>query len=109
MKNIIYILLSATMLTSCVGVKNTINRASVEDGESFVKYGIDGYPDGIEVHKGSECLKTDAEIRRFNRQWERQERKERKEKEKEEKEFMERLDRITEEFHKNYLENCCND
>ena len=51
MKNIIYILLSATMLTSCVGVKNTINRASVEEGESFIKYGIDGYPDGIEVHK----------------------------------------------------------
>lgn len=101
--------MSATMLTSCVGVKNTINRSSVNEGEFFIKYGIEGYPDGVEVLKGSECFKTDAEIRRFNRQWERQERKERKEKEKEKKKFMKEFNRISEEFDKNYLKNCCND
>ena len=109
MKNIIYILLSVTMLTSCVGVKNTINRASVEEGESFIKYGIDGYPDGIEVYKGNECLKTDAEIRRFNRQWERQERKSNKESEKETKKEQERISKILEESTKEYEKTCCDD
>ena len=109
MKKLVYILLSVTMLTSCVGVKNTVNRSCVDEGESFIKYGVDGYPDGVEVFKGSECLMTDAEIRRFNNQWERQERKARKQSKKEEKAFLKELHRITEETHKNFLETCCDD
>ena len=109
MKNIIYILMSVTMLTSCVGIKNTINRAAVKEGESFIKYGVEGHPDGVEVYKGSECLKTDAEIRRFNKQWERQERKERKEKEKEEKRYYDEIGRILRESAKEYEKTCCDD
>ncbi len=95
MKKILYILLSLTFLTSCVGVKNTVNRLRVDEGESFIKYGVDGYPDGIEVLKGSECLKTDAEIRRFDRRWEKQERRLEKEKNKELKKIKRKIKRVT--------------
>ena len=95
MKKILYILLSLTFLTSCVGVKNTVNRLGVEEGEAFIKYGVDGHPDGIEVLKGSECLKTDAEIRRFDRRWEKQERRLEKEKNKELNKIKRKIKRVT--------------
>jgi uncharacterized protein YxeA len=95
MKSTIYILLSIILLTSCVGVKNTVNRLRVDEGESFIKYGVEGYPDGVEVFKGSECLKTDAEIRRFNRQWEKQERRLEKEKNRELKKIKRKIKRVT--------------
>jgi len=109
MKNIIYILMSVTMLTSCVGVNNTINRAATKEGESFIKYGVEGHPDGVEVYKGSESQKTEAEIRRFNKQWERQESKARKEKEKEDKRRLKEVERQCKEVLKEYLKTCCND
>ena len=97
------------MLSSCAGIKNTIHRASVHEGESFIKYGVAGYPDGIEVFKGSECLKTDAEIRRFNRQWNRQERRSVRESEKADKKMQRRIEKILNKSHKEYLKTCCDD
>ena len=41
------------LLSSCSGLRNTVNRVSVKE-ETFVKYGVYGYPDGIEVVKGHE-------------------------------------------------------
>ena len=101
--------MAVIMLSSCAGIKNTIHRASVDDGESFIKYGVAGHPDGVEVFKGSECLKTDAEIRRFNRQWDRQERRSVRESEKAEKKWQRRFDKISDKSHKEYLKTCCDD
>lgn len=67
MKKITYLLISIMLLSSCSGLRNTVNRVSVKEGETFVKYGVYGYPDGIEVVKGHECMLTDREIRKQNR------------------------------------------
>ena len=61
MKKIYFICLIVT--TSCVGVQNSVNRASVSEGEVFVKYGVEGFPEGVEVNKGSECMMTANEIK----------------------------------------------
>ena len=58
------------LLSSCSGLRNTVNRVSVKEGETFIKYGVYGYPDGIEVVKGHECMLTDREIRKQNRKFE---------------------------------------
>ena len=70
MKKITYLLISIMLLSSCSGLRNTVNRVSVKEGETFVKYGVYGYPDGIEVVKGHECMLTDREIRKQNRKFE---------------------------------------
>lgn len=70
MKKITYLLISIMLLSSCSGLRNTVNRVSVKEGETFVKYGVYGYPDGIEVIKGHECMLTDREIRKQNRKFE---------------------------------------
>lgn len=62
MKKLYFICLILT--TSCVGIQNNINRASVSEGEAFVKYGVEGFPEGVEVYKGSECMMTANEIKR---------------------------------------------
>lgn len=62
MKKLYFICLVVT--TSCVGIQNNINRASVSEGEGFVKYGVEGFPEGVEVYKGSECMMTANEIKR---------------------------------------------
>jgi len=51
-------------LSSCSETRNAINRALVKEGEPFTKYGVEGFPDGIEVYKGSECMMTPFEIKR---------------------------------------------
>lgn len=58
------LLFSLILTTSCISVKNNINRASVSEGEAFVKYGVEGFPEGVEVYKGSECMMTANEIKR---------------------------------------------
>ena len=58
------LLLSLILITYCAGIKNNINRASVSEGEAFVKYGVEGFPEGVEVYKGSECMMTPDEIKR---------------------------------------------
>ena len=58
------LLFSLILTTSCISVKNNINRASVSEGEVFVKYGVEGFPEGVEVYKGSECMMTANEIKR---------------------------------------------
>ena len=62
MKKIYFIYIVVT--TSCVGIQNNINRASVSKGEAFVKYGVEGFPEGVEVYKGSECMMTAIVIKR---------------------------------------------
>lgn len=64
MKKTLFLLLTLSLMTSCVGVKNTINRASVSEGETFVKYGVESFPDSVEVYKGTECMMTPKEIKR---------------------------------------------
>jgi len=64
MKKVLFLLLTLSLMTSCVGVKNTINRASVSEGETFVKYGVESFPEGVEVTKGAECMMTPKEIKR---------------------------------------------
>jgi len=64
MKKVLFLLLTLSLMTSCVGVKNTINRASVSEGETFVKYGVESFPEGVEVYKGTECMMTPKEIKR---------------------------------------------
>jgi hypothetical protein len=64
MKKILFLTVTIILATSCVGIKNNINRASVSEGEAFVKYGVEGFPEGVEVYKGSECMMTPDEIKR---------------------------------------------
>ena len=64
MKRTLFLILPIILTTSCVGIKNNINRASVSEGEAFVKYGVEGFPEGVEVYKGSECMMTPDEIKR---------------------------------------------
>ena len=64
MKKILFLTVPIILVTSCVGIKNNINRASVSEGEAFVKYGVEGFPEGVEVYKGSECMMTPDEIKR---------------------------------------------
>ena len=64
MKRTLFLILPILLVTSCAGIKNNINRASVSEGEAFVKYGVEGFPEGVEVYKGSECMMTPDEIKR---------------------------------------------
>lgn len=64
MKRTLFLIVPIILATSCVGIKNNINRASVSEGEAFVKYGVEGFPEGVEVYKGSECMMTPDEIKR---------------------------------------------
>mgnify|MGYP000689823427 CR=1 FL=1 len=76
MKKLVFLIVTMVFFTSCVGVKNSINRSSVKDGELFIKYGVPGYPDGVMITKGSECLLTERERIRLERQWLRRDKKE---------------------------------
>ena len=102
MKKLYFICLILT--TSCVGIQNNINRASVSEGEVFVKYGVEGFPEGVEVYKGSECHLTDAEIKSRDKKLERQKRKKLKEYEKQEQEKYDEFLRIAEEFSNSYVD-----
>ena len=64
MKNLVLALLSVVMLSSCGGIKNTVRRASVSEGDTFVKENVVGFENGVVVHKGSECMMTPKEIKR---------------------------------------------
>lgn len=64
MKKVLFLLLTVSLMTSCVGIKNYINRAKVDEGETFIKYGVESHPEGVEVYKGSECMMTPQEIER---------------------------------------------
>jgi len=64
MKRTLFLIVPIILATSCTGIKNNINRASVSEGEAFVKYGVEGFPEGVEVYKGSECMMTPDEIKR---------------------------------------------
>lgn len=98
------LLFSLILTTSCICVKNNINRASVSQGEVFVKYGVEGFPEGVEVYKGSECHLTDAEIKSRDRKLERKNRKKLKEYEKQQQEKYDELRRIAEEFSNSYVD-----
>lgn len=104
MKKVLFLLLTLSLMTSCVGVKNTINRATVAEGEPFIKYGVDGFPEGVEVYKGSECHLTDAEIKSRDKELEKQKREKQKNYEKEQQEKYDELRRIAEEFSNNYVD-----
>ena len=77
MKKVTCLLLSVMLLlSSCIGLRNTVNRSLVKEGEPYVKYGVYGFPDGIEVVKGHECMLTDREIRKRDRKFEKAQKKE---------------------------------
>lgn len=76
MKKVTCLLLSVMLLlSSCIGLRNTVNRSLVKEGEPYVKYGVYGFPDGIEVVKGHECMLTDREIRKRDRKFEKAQKK----------------------------------
>jgi len=104
MKKILFLLLTLSLMTSCVSIKNTINRSTVSEGEPFIKYGVEGFPEGVEVYKGSECHLTDAEIKSRDKKLERQKRKKLKEYEKQQQEKYNEFLRIAEEFSDNYVD-----
>jgi len=104
MKKVLFLLVTLSLMTSCVGVKNTINRANVAEGESFIKYGVEGFPEGVEVYKGSECHLTNAEIKSRDKELEKQKRKKQKNYEKEQQKKYDELRKIAEEFSKNYVD-----
>ena len=104
MKKLLFLLLTISLMTSCVGIKNTINRATVSEGEPFIKYGVVGFPDGVEVYKGSECHLTDAEIKSRDKELENLKREKQKNYEKEQQEKYDELRRIAEEFSNNYFD-----
>ena len=97
MKKLVFLIVTMVFFTSCVGVKNSINRSSVKDSELFIKYGVPGHPDGVMITKGSECLLTERERIRLERQWLRRDKKEDRRKRKDLK--KEALD-----FTKNYVD-----
>ena len=98
MKKLVFLLLTLSLMTSCVSVKNSINRASVEMDEPFTKCGVEGRPDGVEVYKGHECLMTPAEIKRL----ERDKRKAKKKQEREKKKSDKALEKAVQDFSDNY-------
>jgi len=104
MKKVLFLLLTLSLMTSCAGIKNTINRSTVAEGEPFIKYGVEGFPDGVEVYKGSECHLTDAEIKSRDKELEKIKREKQKNYEKEQQEKYERFLKLNEEFMNNYVD-----
>ena len=104
MKKILFLLLTLSLMTSCVSIKNTINRSTVSEGEPFIKYGVEGFPEGVEVYKGSECHLTDAEIKSRDKELEKIKREKQKNYEKEQQEKYERFLKLNEEFMNNYVD-----